>query len=148
MIFEPAHVDHQVVIAERRPALGQQDLVVAGRRHLLRRALDIVRRHELALLDVDDAAGAPGRHQQIGLPAKKRRDLQNVRRFGRGLGLRRLVNVGEHRNALAPQPCQDSQPFLQPRPAIRESTLVRLALSKDALKTNWPADRFANRAAP
>ena len=67
-------------------------------------------------LDIHGAAGAPGRNQQIGLAAQKRRDLQNIRGLGRRLGLRGLVNVGEHRVTVAPQVRENPQAFLKPGP--------------------------------
>ena len=65
--------------------------------------------------------------------------------FGGGLGLRRLVDVRQHREALGLHAGQDAQPFAQAGTAIRR-TLVRLALSKDALKTNGPTTRRGSRA--
>ncbi len=48
----PAHIHHQVVIAERRPALGQQNAIVPGGSHLFRRQPNIGKgRDELAFLD-------------------------------------------------------------------------------------------------
>ena len=44
---------------------------------------NILRRHKLPLLDVDRAAGLPCLDQQVGLPAKKCRNLQNVDRLRR-----------------------------------------------------------------
>ena len=41
--------------------------------------------------------GLRGGHEQIGLPAEKRRNLQDVDDLGRRRRVRRLVNVGEHR---------------------------------------------------
>ena len=75
---EAAHIDDQIVVAERSAALGDQNFVVAGGGDLLGGVLDIVRRDELALLDIHDAAGAAGGDQQIGLAAEECRDLQNV----------------------------------------------------------------------
>ena len=116
--LQAAHVHHQVVVAEGRAALGQHHLAVAGGGHLLRGAADIVRRHELALLDVDDAAGAAGGQQQVRLAAEERGDLQDVRHLGRRFGLRRLVDVGEDGKALGLHAGQDAQAFAQARTAI------------------------------
>ena len=96
-------------------------------------------RDELAFLDIHDLAGAAGRDQQIGLPAKESRDLQDVDGFGRGLRLRRLVNVGQHLEAqLARGRARMRKPSSKPGPRY-EFTLLRLALSKEALKTKSPA---------
>ena len=73
--------------------------------------MDVVRRHELALLDVDDAAGAAGGQQQVGLAAEERRDLQDVGHLGGRLGLRRLVDVGEDGKAFGLDAGQDAQSF-------------------------------------
>ena len=54
---------------------------------------DVVRRDELAFLDIDDAAGAPSCNQQIGLAAEERRDLQDIDDFGGGPGLRWFVDI-------------------------------------------------------
>ena len=115
---QAAHVDHQIVVAERSAALGEQNLVVAGGGDLLGGVLDIVRRDELALLDVHDAAGASGVDQQIGLAAEERGDLQNVDGLGGELGLRGLVNVGEHGDAAIAHALQDAQAFFEAGAAI------------------------------
>ena len=92
-------------------------LSIAGGGDLLRGVADVVRRHELALLDVDDAAGAAGRDQQIGLAAKKRRDLQDVRDLGCRLRLRGLVDIGEDRDSRAAfTPARMRRPSLSPGP--------------------------------
>ena len=44
-------------------------------------------------------AGPCGRDQQIGLTAQKRRNLQDVDHLGGDRRVRRLVDVGEHRQA-------------------------------------------------
>ncbi len=75
-----------------------------------------LRRDELALLDVDDAAGAPGRDQQIRLAAQERRDLQDVDGFGGGFGLRGLVDIGEHGDAASRTLFRIRRPSLRPGP--------------------------------
>ena len=49
---------------------------------------------------------------------KKCRDLQNVHHFGGRLGLRRLVNVGEHRDTELAHLAENAQAFFQSRSAI------------------------------
>ena len=112
---QAAHVHHQIVVAERDAALGQQDLVVAGGRHLVAACRMSCGRDELALLDVHDAARAAGCDQQVGLAAEERGDLQNIHDFGRGIGLRGLVNVGEHGNAAACDARRESEAFARAR---------------------------------
>src|SRR6185369_8764450 len=75
---ETAHVDYQVVVAERTATLGNQNLVVAGGSDFFNGVLDVVGGDELALLDIHDAAGAAGGHQKIGLAAEEGGDLQNI----------------------------------------------------------------------
>ena len=81
--------------------------------------VDIVRRHELALLDVDDAAGAAGCEQQVGLAAEERGDLQDVGRLRRPAS----ACAGSWMSVRIGKPCvfdagQDAQAFLQPGAAI------------------------------
>src|SRR5262245_36203576 len=57
---EAAHIDDEVVVAERGTAFGEPDLVVTGGGHLFSGMQDIVRGDELALFDVHDLGGAPG----------------------------------------------------------------------------------------
>ena len=75
-------------------------------------------REELALLDVDRTAGRGRGDEQVGLPREKRGNLQDVRDFGGGCGLRGLVNVGQDRQ---PGPLahlgKDGKSFCQSRSA-------------------------------
>ena len=99
-----------------------------------------MRRDELAFLDVDDAPGAAGFEQQVGLAAQKRGDLQDIDDFGRGAGLRRLVDIGQDRETLALQSARMRSPSSRPGPRYPDR-LLRLALSKEALKMKGPAMR-------
>ena len=105
-----------------------------------------MRRHELALLDIDDAAGASGLHQQIGLAAEERGDLENVGGFGRGRGLRGLVNVGQNRNIRLAHAISECAGLLSIPGRDRNRRCDRLALSKEALKTNRPTISPISRA--
>jgi hypothetical protein len=87
------------VVAESRPALGEQHRVPASGPHLLHRVRHVSRRHELPLLDIHDPARAARGHEQVRLTAQERRYLQHVRRLGHRLDLPDLVNVGHHRHA-------------------------------------------------
>jgi len=57
---QAAHVDYQIVVAERTAALGDQNFVVAGGGDFLGGVLNVVRCYELAFFDIHDAAGAAG----------------------------------------------------------------------------------------
>ena len=130
-----AHVDDEVVVAEREAALGHEHALVAGRAHLVDRVPHVERRQELALLEVDDPAGLRGRDDEVGLPREERRNLQDVGDLG---GLRRLpglVDVGQDRHAdvVARRGRATARPASRPGPR-NEVSDVRLALSNDALK--------------
>ncbi len=117
---EGPHVHHEVVVAERGAALRDDDPRVARVDHLRDRVTHIVRREELAFLDVDDTAGVRRRDEQIGLPAQEGRYLHDVgdRRGSARLG--RLVNVGEDRDVEPRLDAgQHTQPLVEPRPAKR-----------------------------
>ena len=92
-----AHVHDEVVVAEACAALGDEYTRVAGVDDLGHRVAHVVGREELTLLDVDGAAGPRGGHDQVGLPAEERRNLEDVGDLGDRSGLGRLVNVGENR---------------------------------------------------
>ena len=83
---EAPHVDHEVVVAEGRAALGRQS-ADCRHRDLPHRVAHVARREELALLDVHHPAGARRRDKQVGLPAEERRDLQDVHHAGHRLRL-------------------------------------------------------------
>src|SRR5271157_5275770 len=79
---ERAEVDDEVVVAEARAALGEEDALVAGGADLFDRVRHVPGRDELAFLDVDGAAGAAGGDEQVSLAAEEGRDLQDVDGFG------------------------------------------------------------------
>ena len=90
---EAPHIDDEVVIAERRAALRQQNLVAAALVELVDDVAHVVGREELALLDIDDAARLSSRMQEIRLAAEERRNLEDVRDFARRLRLIALMDV-------------------------------------------------------
>ena len=94
-----AHVGDQRVVAERRAALRQQDLIIAGVGDLRDHVRHVPGREELALLDVDRLAGPGGGHQQVRLAAEEGRDLQHVADLGHRGALVGQVDVGQHRAA-------------------------------------------------
>ena len=98
---QPAHVDDEIVIAEGRAALGDEVILAAAGAELGRDVVHVVRREELALLDVDRASALRRGEEQIGLAAKEGGDLQDVDDLGGGLDLRDVVDVGQDRTAEA-----------------------------------------------
>ena len=128
------HVVDQRVVAEADAALAQQDVVVAGAGDLRRHVLHVPGRQELALLDVDRAAGRGRGEQQIGLAAEKGGDLQHVDRFGDRARIARPYArrsaPGSHRSR-APR---RGSGRLASRPRPRAPSIeVRFALSKEVL---------------
>ncbi len=95
------HVHHEVVISEAGAAFGDEHARVACGDNLGDCVLHVVWRKELSFLDVDDATGLGGGHQEIGLPAQERGDLEDIGDIGRRSRLLRLVNVREDRHAAA-----------------------------------------------
>ena len=109
-----AHVDDEVVIAERGAPLGQEDVAGAHFAKLVDDVLHVFRREELPLLHVHGPSGLAGGSEEIGLPAEERRNLQHVRDFGGGSALPDLVHVGEHGQAdFLLHAGEDPQPFDQ-----------------------------------
>src|SRR5262249_46975777 len=79
----------------------------------------VVRREELAFLDIDDATSAACRNEEIGLAAEERRNLENVGDSRRGFRLDGFVNVGKSRKAGRLQGRQYPQTLAQAGTAIR-----------------------------
>ena len=105
-----------------------------GRARLLDHLRHLVRREELRLLHVHRLPGRRDRHDEVGLPAEERGRLQHVDDGRDGRDLRRLVDVGQHRQAgLAPHLVEDrADPSSMPTPR-NEPSDVRFALSNDDL---------------
>ena len=81
--------------------------------------LHVPRRNELAFLDVHRTPGERGGHNQIGLAAKKRGNLQDIDNFGHGGNVDGLMHVGEHGNMhFIFDFFQNAQTFFDTRPAI------------------------------
>ena len=105
-----------------------------------------MRRDELALLDVHDAPGASGGHQQVRLPAEERGDLQDVRHLGGRLRLRRLRECRSESGSLPPSrpPECAGLPASPGRDTRRRS--CDWPCRSDALKTNAPTASRMPRA--
>jgi len=92
---ERAEIDDEVVIAERRTALGEEDAFVARGADFLEAVAHVPWSNELAFLNVDCTAGFAGCDEQIGLAAKECGNLENVGGFCDGFAVGRLVDVSE-----------------------------------------------------
>jgi hypothetical protein len=88
-------IDDQGVVAEAGAAFGEEDAFVAGGARLFDGILHVPRGDELALLDVDGAAGLACGDEQVGLAAEEGRNLQHVDGFGGDFAVAGLVDVGE-----------------------------------------------------
>ena len=92
---ERAEIYDQVVIAERRTALGEEDAVVARGADFLEAVAHVPRGDELTFLDVDGTAGFAGCDEKVGLAAKKCGNLENVGGFCDGFAVGWLVDISE-----------------------------------------------------
>src|SRR5215510_5718500 len=116
----PAEIHNQVVVSEARASLGDHHTLIALRGGFLDRVLHIVRRKELAFLDVDGAARAGDLNDQICLSRQECRNLQNICNFGGTPDLRDLVNVGKNDyTSLISHPAEYPQSLINARPAMR-----------------------------
>ena len=96
---ERAHVGHEVVVAEGRAALGDEEMAAAKGAHFVGDVHRVPWRKELAFLHIDRAAGFRSGFKQVGLTAQKRGDLQQIDEFRGDIGLFGGVNVGRDRHA-------------------------------------------------
>src|SRR5215469_2850945 len=111
-----AHVDHEIVVTERRSTFGQEDTVPARFANFFGGMPHVPWRNELSLLDVDGAASLRSGNQQVSLPAEKCWNLKHVDGLSDSCCISGCVNVRKHGNAdfLAnlledPQPLQDAR---------------------------------------
>jgi len=88
-------IDDQVLVAERRAPLRDQDRSFPAERTCRRRGASPTGENCPFLMFHRPARSAGG-DQEVGLAAEKRRDLQGYRGPRRPLGLGRLVDVGQH----------------------------------------------------
>ena len=77
------HVHHEVVVAEARPALGQEDARGAALLQLLHGVGHVRGGEELPLLHVHHAPRGRGREQEVRLAAEEGGDLEDVHRLRR-----------------------------------------------------------------
>ena len=133
---ERAHVDDEVLVAKGRSALGLPDLGAASVPKLGDHMEHFLRGQELALLDVDNAAGRRRREQQVGLAAEKGGDLQDVADGRNVVHLGHFVDIGQHgESVVAPHEGQQALVPRRFRGPWDPPPEVRLALSKDPLNT-------------
>ena len=90
-----AEIDHEVVVAEGIAAFREPNLLRAGVASLFDRVAHVATAQKLCFFDVHRASCPRRRHEQIGLTAEERRNLQHIAHFGDGRSLPRLVDVGE-----------------------------------------------------
>ena len=112
------HVRDQVVVTKCRAALGDENLLTTRSNRFLDHLSHLRRRQELAFLQVDDPAGQHRRLEQIGLAAKKGRDLQDIDRLPGDGGLGFRVHVRQHgQGEFLADSGQYFQSFLEAGPA-------------------------------
>ena len=143
---ERAHVDDQVVVAEAGAALGDEDARVARVDDLGDRVPHVVGREELALLDVDDAAGLRRGDEQVGLPQRNAGICSTSATSAAGAacdGSWMSVRIGTPSRALIA--AEDAQAFVEARARGTIGSDVRFALSYDALKMNGTPQRARDR---
>jgi hypothetical protein len=110
---EGTHVSHQVVVTESSPTFREEQALAASGFGFIGNFTHFQWGQKLALFEIYDFAGAHGGGDEIGLPAKKGGDLEDV---GYGSGSRGLllgVNVGKDRDADAlANGREDAQAFI------------------------------------
>ena len=87
------------MISEGGPALGDEDPRIPCVDNLCDHIPHLVGREKLSFLDVDGASALGCGHEQVGLPAKKCRNLEHVGNLGGDARLTGLVDIGEDRHA-------------------------------------------------
>jgi len=113
-----AKINDEVVVAERRAALREEDALVACGADLFDAMMHVPRGNELAFLDVDGAAGAACGDEQVGLAAEEGGNLQDIDCFGGDFAVARLMNVRENRQAgIFGNAGEDARAFNQARAA-------------------------------
>src|SRR5262249_25126549 len=79
--WQRPHVGNERVVAEGNAAFSHEHVGITSAGNLGRHVGHVPGGKELALFDIDSAAGFCGGNQEIGLAAEKRRNLQNINRF-------------------------------------------------------------------
>ena len=92
-----AHVGDQVVVAEGRSALGEEIVPATGPHEFGGDIFHIPRSEELAFFDIHHPAGFGCCHDEIGLTAEERGDLEDIDKLGSDLGFFGRVDIGGDR---------------------------------------------------
>ena len=79
---ESAHIDHQIALSKGGAALRDPGAPAASFFQLLHDGVHRLRGEKLAFLHVDGSAGLGGGQEQVGLPAEKRGNLQDIHDLG------------------------------------------------------------------
>src|SRR4029077_6776544 len=96
--IERTHISHEIIVTERRAALGKTEFVVPERNEFLGDVLYVPRREKLTFLYVNRSPGFRRRTKQISLPTEKCRDLQHVDLVARDFCFLGRMDVGRNRN--------------------------------------------------
>ena len=88
-----AHVGDQIVVAKGRSTLGEEIVTATRSLELGGHIFHIPRREELAFFDIHHAPGLGGGHNEVGLAAEKRGDLENIDELGGDHGLLGRVDI-------------------------------------------------------
>ena len=129
---QTAHVGNQIVVTEGGAALTNHE-VVSAVIYLACFGDDIfhvARRQKLALLDIDRLAAGSHRMDEICLPTKESRGLQDINDGGDRRNLVNIVNVRQHRYAnLALHFGKNAQTFVEAKTTDRGArTAIRLVV--------------------
>src|SRR5215467_2857960 len=116
---QASEVDDQIVVAEARSPLGDEEVLAARGPDLLDDVLHVTRRDELPLLHVDRTTAASACDDKISLATEEGRHLQHVQDLSGGLDLGYVVHVREHEETeRVLHAAKDSQTFLQTGTAV------------------------------
>ena len=84
--IERAHIGNEVVIAKTSATLRETEFLTAERNQFLRDIAHVPRRKKLAFFHIDRTTRFSSCAQEIGLAAKKRRDLHHIDLFAGNFG--------------------------------------------------------------
>src|SRR5512139_3855804 len=115
---EASQIDNEIIVTKARTAFRQQCLFAAGGLKFVHNILRIPRSEKLPFLNVNRPARSCRFDEEVGLPAKKRGDLDNIRDLGGLFNLPGLMNIRYDRHAkLFLDLLQDTEPEFHSLPA-------------------------------